>query len=206
MEDTLVINIDGIVCIVKGDYEKLLEEGKKFEKDCGYVKDGHVFIYGGKIKEKSEPGHFYKTGDGKYTFVKSLSPDDNTVDKIKDIKKIKEDICNPDRMKDMGDIDNDVADLHVFAPAIKDGDDHLKKLVKLVLADMQIDLKQLRSKFSKEYDLTNLKASVTKSAPMTMKFFLRWLEVLDLQCVMTIDSKNKNSVDGLEEPITLTIE
>lgn len=187
LKDTsLSIIIDEIVCYVQGNAEEEFEKDN-LEKECAYIHEGHCYIYGGKIPRHPQPGYFYKAGK-KLTFIPALDMETNKVEFIRDTKKIKREMSEKENMKEIKD-DIDITDLRIFAPPIKENDDYLKKTIKLLLQDLQIDLRQYKHKFSKEYDITNLKASVTKEAPMTMKYFLRWLEVLDCYCNMEIISK-----------------
>lgn len=201
-----VIVIEGVTYIVR-DLVEIVKENGKFEKDKCYIRDDLVYIYGGRIKKDSKPGYFYKGEDGQFTFVEPRDPDEHNVDKIVDVMKAKYKICDSNNLKEISDdIAVDCADLHVFAPPLKEMDDPLKKIVKMALIELQIDLKSLRHEFNKEYDLTNLKASITKDAPLTMKYFVRWLEVLDMSLDLTITSKGTKRIKKLANRITLTIE
>lgn len=203
-DNSLSIIIDEILCFVQGEAQEEFEKDK-LEKDSAYIHDGRCYIYGGKLPEKPKSGHFYKVpGKDKLTFIPAID-DTNKVEYIRDTKKIKREMMERDNMKEIKD-EIDISDLHVFAPPVKTTDDYLKKIVKLILIDLQIDLRQYRNKFAKEYDITNLKASVTKDAPMTMKYFLRWMEVLDCEAYIEIQSKPNGALNKLSEPVTLTIE
>lgn len=204
----MVIPLDGVVYAVLGDAETIIEKEQKFIKDKCYVRDGLVYIYGGKMKEDVlAPGYFYKNKEGKYHFVEPKDPDEHSATRIKDAMRAKEDLCDPGKFKEITEeMAGDTADLHVFAPPIKENDDPLKRTVKMVLLDLQVDLKSFRGEFNKEYDLTNLKASVTKEAPMTMKYFVRWLEVLGLTLDMTVTSNGNKKVKRLSKPISMVIE
>lgn len=203
----LVIEIEEVLYMVRGQFEEVKETGK-FQKDKCYIRDGLVYIYGGKLKSDSKPGYFYRNGDtSEYTFVEPRDPEEHSVEHIRDVMKAKEEICDSNNLKEItDDMTADGADLHVFAPPLKESDDPLKRMVKLALLELQIDLKSLRHEFSKEYDLTNLKASVTKTAPLTMKYFVRWLEVLDIRLDLNISSKGTKRIKKLPKTITLTIE
>lgn len=203
-----IIEIDGVIHVVDGSYDDFIAKGNKFRKDNCYIREGLVYIYGGKAKTDAVPGYFYKTDDDKYTFVEPRDPEDQSAVKVKDVSKAKEEMCDPKNIKEItDDIAADTADLHIFAPPMKDTDDPLKRIVKMALIDMQVDLKLYRHEFKKEYDLTNLKASVTKEAPMTMKYFTRWVEILHLRVDLVVDSSEDSKVvRKLTQPITYTIE
>jgi len=209
MLDMKIITIDGTVWPVLGTITETLAKGEKLLKDKAYVADNdRVYIYGGKLKDnKPEKGYFYKV-DGEYQYFEPKNPLDNEAGNMLDIDNIKEAICNADRMKNIEEeLEIDKSDIDTFSPPIKETDDPLKRLVKMVLAELQVNLKHFRSEFSKEYDLTNIKASVTKAAPMTMKYFLRWAELLDLEVEITVRSKGeKRRVRRLKEDVTINIQ
>jgi len=202
-EDTsLQIIIDEIFCYVRGDAYTEFEKGN-LKKDNAYIHDGHCYIYGGKLPEKTEHGYFYKNGK-ELVFVPAINMETNKVKYIRDTKRMKEEMAHKENRKEIVD-EIDTSDVRVFAPPIKDTDDYLKKTVKEILKDLQVDLRIYRHKFNKEYDVTNLKASVTKEAPMTMKYFLRWLEVLGCTADMKIRSKPTAAMK-LKKPIVTFIE
>lgn len=207
--DISTITIDGIVWVVEPEtYDEVLLSGGKFRVDYAYVKGDKVYVYAGKEKDATEhlPGRFYKKKKGEYIFIPTEDPEEISASNVFNTTTIKEKICNKDSLKDIEEDMPDSSDLNIFAPPIKESDDQLKKIVKLALEALQLDLRLYRHEFKKEYDFTNLKASVTKEAPMTMKNFLRWVEVLDLDCIITVDSKCTKRINKLAEPIVMSIQ
>jgi hypothetical protein len=204
MKDNLMhIAIDGVIYIVYGE----ADEAEKLVKDCGYTHEGMVYIYGGKLKKTTKPGYFYKTDKDKLLYAK---PDkcvsDYKVENIVDVRKVKEDACNPASLKEMPDMDEDMRDLNIFDPPIKPDDDILKKVIKMVLHAKQVDMKHYKKNFDKDYDLTNLKATVTKDAPMSMKYFLRWIVMCDLDVEIVVKSAPGSTDRPLKEPIHVKVE
>ena len=208
MLDMKIITIDGTVWPVLGTITETLAKGEKLVKDKAYVADNdRVYIYGGKLKDAPNRGYFYKA-NGDFAYFEPKNELDNEAGNMLDIDNIKEAICNADRMKNIEDeLEIDKSDIDTFAPPIKEDDDPLKRLVKMVLAELQVNLKHFKNEFSKEYDLTNIKASVTKQAAMTMKYFLRWAELLDLEVQITVRSRGeKKRVRRLKDEITINIQ
>ena len=87
----------------------------------------------------------------------------------------------------------------VYIPELDSNDDFLKHLIKLVLHEKKIDIKQFKHKFPKSHGITNIKAALeTKSTPdgkkgsMTIANFEKWLEILDME----IEIKIKDSDDS----------
>ena len=103
-------------------------------------------------------------------------------------------------------MDEDMRDLNIFDPPIKPDDDILKKVIKMVLHKKQVDMKHYKKNFDKDYDLTNLKATVTKDAPMSMKYFLRWIVMCDLDVEIVVKSAPGSTDRPLKEPIRVKVE
>lgn len=202
LDDTsLSIIIDEIICYVRGNAAEEFEKDN-LKKDCAYIHDGHCYIYGGKLPEITEHGYFYKNGKN-LVYIPAIDMETNKVEYIRNTKKIKQEMADKDNMKEIVD-EVDTSDIRIFAPPIKDTDDYLKVSVKKILLELQIDLRQYRHKFNKEYDITNLKASVTKEAPMSMKYYLRWMEVLGCNVEIRVKSKS-SAVFKLKKPVITEI-
>lgn len=188
-EDELYINVDGDFSIVAGDAEEHFKK-KIMKKGLAYTHDGQCYIYGGKLPDDPKSGHVYKSNK-ELVYVPAINPKMSSVDAISSYKKIIETVTDSESIKNNFD-ENNLIDLKIFAPPIFENDDPLKRSIKLALQSMQIDMRMLASKFRKEYDLSNLKSSVTKSNPMTMKYWIRWLEVLELDGEIIVKPKNNN--------------
>ena len=200
------ITIDGEFVLVKGFVEKEAEKGT-LKKDNAYIKGDHCYIYGGKLKEDSvhKPGYFYKKKDG-FIFIEAKDKEHSSTEYIKSLTMLEDEATKKENLKPREET-VDLTDLRVFAPPIEDNDDPLKRLIKAVLADLQVDMREYAHKFEQEYDMTNLKGSITKPNPLSMKYFLRWCEVLELTAFITVDSNNTPSKHKkLSEPKTVFTE
>lgn len=201
--DSYFIVIDGIFVAVGGDAQKHFEDDT-LEKDYAYVHEGQCYIYGGKLKEKIKHGYFYKNS-GKLVFVPANDPEMSSVNNIKNVTMIKREMVDRTNFKDQTE-DIDLTDPKVFAPPIKEEDDPLKKIVKMALQELQIDMREYYGKFDKDYDMSNLKGSLTKPNPLSMKYFLRWCEVLDLHCDIAVRSRSSRAKHALKKEIGISIE
>lgn len=201
MEETRVISIDGVIYAVDS---VPLEDSKKLEKDRVYVHGERCYIYGGKIKEETEPGYFYKIGNGKYTFLEPSEVDCNLVERICNVGELKEALVQPpEKFKEIPDDNaNETGDLNIFAPPIKECDDVLKKMVKSILREAKVDLKKVMGACSHTYDLTNMKAAITKESDLSIKYFLRWMEILEADCTITVGIPGNGKISHVE-PITM---
>jgi hypothetical protein len=204
-ENRKFIIIDGEYVEYYGEVEAAKETKTLFE-NYAYSKDGSCYIYGGKIKDDNilKPGYFYK-GKDKFVYVPALDSESNKIDNIVDITRIKNELVNRQNFKDSIE-EIDISDLRVFAPPIHENDDPLKKIIKQALIELQIDMREYSSKFDKDYDMSNLKGSITKPSPLSMKYFMRWCEILELDFNFTIKSKSKHVRHHLEKPITFSVE
>lgn len=180
--------------------------GCALEKNVGYLKDGLVYIYRGDISRKKKfnsgiftdkKGNviFAMTDEDKGLFdFKNVS--DDTIHSILDqAKKI-----NPKLKKKIMKEINKSSD--IYMPELDENDDFLKHLVKLIVREKKVDLKDHKDKFKRAHDASNLKASLeAKTSPdgkrgtLTVNNLLKWMEVLEMDIEVTFRD-NPNS----EEP------
>lgn len=181
--------------------------GITLEKNTGYLKDGYVYIYRGDISRQKK----FKNGlftDKKGNVYFSLNPEESNkyaFDNIKDdsiqsIIKQAEQVDPNLKRKIMKQI---TQSSDIYLPELDPtNDDCFKHLVKLMLHEKKIDLKQYKHLFTKAHFLTNLKASLeTKSSAdgkrgsLTTTNLFKWLSVLN----MDIEISFKDS-DESEDP------
>ena len=182
-------------------------KGVTLEKNTGYLKDGYVYIYRGDISRQKK----FKNGlftDKKGNVYFSLDPEESNkyaFDNIKDdsiqsIIKQAEQVDPNLKRKIMKQI---TQSSDIYLPELDPtNDDCFKHLVKLMLHEKKIDLKQYKHLFTKAHFLTNLKASLeTKSSAdgkrgsLTTTNLFKWLSVLN----MDIEISFKDS-DESEDP------
>lgn len=174
-------------------------------KNTGYLKDGLVYIYRGDVSRQKK----YKSGlfnDKKGNVIFAMSEDEKdkfSFSNVRDdsihlileqAKKI-----NPKLKKKIMKEINKSSDIYV--PELDENDDFLKHLVKLILHEKKIDLKDHKNKFKKTHDLTNIKASLEtktsadgKRGSLTMNNLLKWLEILEMD-IEVIFKDSENSED-----------
>lgn len=184
-------------------------EGIELEKNVGYFRNGYVYIYRGDIsRQKNHKNGIFTDKKGNVFFV--LDPDESdkySFDKIKDdsIQSIlKQASIDPNvKRKVMRQITNS-SDLYL--PTLDPNDDFLKHLVKLILHEKKIDIKQFKHKFTKSHGITNIKAALeTKTSPdgkkgsLTVNNLLKWMELLDMDIeVIFKDSEESEMPCGKE--------
>ena len=194
-----VLSIEGDenIYIVKPYYE-----GIELEKNIGYLKDGYVYIYRGDIvKQKKYKSGIFSDKKGnvifalpeseKYKFEFNNIKDDSIQSIVKQVEKIDPKL----RRKIMSQLRRSS---DTYIPEFDKNDDFLKHLVKLILHEKKIDLKQYKHKFPKSHGITNIKAALeTKTSPdgkkgsLTVNNLIKWLEILDMDIEVTFkDSEN----------------
>lgn len=172
-------------------------KGVKLEKNTGYLKDGYVYIYRGDIsRQKKFKNGIFTDKKGRVYF--SLDPEESSKyafenindDSIQSIIKQAEQIDPNLKRKIMKQI---TQSSDIYLPELDpNNDDCFKHLVKLMLHEKKIDLKQYKHLFTKAHFLTNLKASLeTKSSPdgkrgsLTTSNLFKWLSVLNMDIEIT---------------------
>lgn len=174
-------------------------------RNTGYLKDGFIYIFRGDISRRKK----FKSGlftDAKGSIIFAMSPDEKELYSAENIRDdsihsilLQANRINPKiQNKLMKEIRNSS---DIYMPELDENDDFLKHLVKLMLRDKKISLKDYKDKFKKSHDITNIKASLdTKTSPdgkrgaLTINNLLKWLEILDMD--ISIEFKdNKHSLD-----------
>ena len=179
------IEIYGIV------YEVLNKKNDGMKKGFAYVKDGYVYIYGGKKKNEIgfKPGHCYKV-DGKLIYISHNDEDKEEYSEerinIFSDSKIIEAINQEEGFKEVDPSVIESSD-EFFAPEIIPSDNILKRVVKKVLKEKRINLKSMRDRFKNDYDISNMKGALIKPGPMSMMYFTKWAEILEMEVIISAE-------------------
>lgn len=78
---------------------------------------------------------------------------------------------------------------NIFAPDIHPDDSKLVRLVKKMLKEKQLCMKELLPKFSDTMEMNNYKRSLKIHQTMSYAKFEKWMEVLDCECKIIIKPK-----------------
>ena len=180
-------------------------KGIVLEKNTGYLRDGYVYIYRGDISRQKK----FKNGiftDKKGNVYFSLDPEESnkySFDNIKDdsiqsIIKQAEKIDPKLKRKIMKQI---TQSSDIYLPELDPNDDFMKHLIKLILHDKKIDIKQFKHKFTKSHGITNLKAALeTKSSAdgkkgsLTLSNMIKWMELLDMDIEVTFKDSEESEL------------
>lgn len=190
---------------------ELFRKDKKLKKGMGYIKDSLVYIYRGKMdknkKSDLDPG-IYLTREGEYIFIepskeiKDKYSLDNVIelniDKIfEEVEKHHSDFINSE---DIEIINNNS---EIYIPTIKEDDDFLKYIVKKIIIDKKINLKNYKDKFANQYALNNMKSGLNKETKMTVPNFKVWCEILGVDWEMIVRDNGKDKNNPLPEEIRI---
>lgn len=170
---------DGKLVEVMPDSESSLEKG------YAYLHGDYVYIYRGKKKDikdvKLKPGSVYLV-DGERVWVE---PSDELKDlyhksriKMYDTELIFEAI-REQALKEPPPALLEVSK-NAFMPPIFPDDDILKKIIKEVLANKRIEIR-CSKEYRNNYDITNIKAGIMKATPLSIKYFSKWIELLQME-------------------------
>ena len=80
-----------------------------------------------------------------------------------------------------------------FTVPLKQGEDPLKRGIKLVLDQKRIDLKDYRHKSPTPHLLNNMKSALKSNQKMTLPYCMNWVEIIDL----SVSFRLYNPVDGI---------
>jgi hypothetical protein len=180
------IEIDGTV------YEVLNRKIHGLKKDFAYIKDDKVYIYGGKNKDKGplEPGKFYKM-KGEMVYIDPPPEIEDNYSTARIVEYNNRAVIDAVNGTDESFKSIDRALLEqsdeFFAPSIISTDDVLKRIIKRCLAEKRLSLKVFRAKFKNDYDITNMKSALLKPSPMSIRYFNKWAEILDMNVTIVAE-------------------
>lgn len=93
----------------------------------------------------------------------------------------------------------------VFIPELKDTDDPMERVIKLVVLNMKLKLNERRGAFTKEYSLDNLRSALNGATKnMSILKFLMWCELLNLDWEFSLINADDNVFHPLQEPVTIS--
>jgi len=189
---------------------ELFYPSKKLKKGFGYIKGNLVYIFHGRIekfKKSSLKAGVYSKGN-EYIFIeptidKSLYSLDNIIelnlDKIfNEVSKDETNFISPE------DIEVININAEVYVPTIKEDDDFLKYIVKRIIIEKKINLKNYKGKFTNQYALNNMKSGLNKETKMTVTNFKIWCEILDVKWEIMISDNGTDKLNPLSDDIIVS--
>jgi len=200
------------VVIIDDEYYSvdIYHTGKILEKNVAYMIGDFVYIYYGEVKgslDGAKPGIYIKNGRMRFIDPKKKDSAKYSIDNVTtldtgEIFRIIEE--NKDKFIQPEDIEIINNNAETYIPTIKEDDDFLKFLVKRIIIDKKINLRNYRDKFPNEYALNNMKSGLNRSTKMTVTNFKAWCEILGIKWSITIEDNGDDTINPLPEPITIT--
>lgn len=198
--------------LIVGDEYHLIDiiiPGNKLKKGVGYIIDGMVYVYRGKLKDPDErtPGLYNK--DGEYIRIEPKGKDielydiDNVTELnlesiFNKVENEKESFIQPEDVE----IINNNAEL--YTPTIKEDDDFLKYLVKKIIIDKRINLRNYKDKFATDYSMNNMKSGLNRKTKMTVTNFKSWCEALGVNWRIIISDSGEDTNNPLPNDIEIS--
>lgn len=171
----------------------------EFKKEFGYLHEGYVYIYKGKVKkhEVLEPGCVYIDENKQPVWVAhsedmlELYSEERCIPLSND--HIYEELLDKSKFKEVDPVLLESADDY-FAPKICEGDDILKIIIKKVLEEKKVSIKATKNEIN-SYDITNMKSALVKPNKMSFRYFIKWCETLGIKCNITVSFEDAEGYD-----------
>ena len=179
-----------------------------------YLKGEYYYLYRGKLDDYStfeqftlEPG-IYQTSSGEYIRIDPESEEEKRKYYYSDK------ILNMDANELLDAINNKSIIIrltpdkaHSTIPDITSGDDMLKRAIKLVLKDKDIDIDSYKPRFINKNELFNLKQVLRSNKPITIFLFDRYIHAGGLKYTIIIEESGKELVGRpLSGPIIVSMD
>ena len=89
----------------------------------------------------------------------------------------------------------------IYTPHIEPDDDILKKIIKTVIIQKQINPNNYKNKLDTKWSLTNLKSSLVKKQNLSMKNFVKWLDLLGCDIKFIVEDDGTDRIRPLKTPV-----
>lgn len=183
-----IIELDGVIYTVA----PLPYDVKRMEEDVAYV-DGNGFIYPylgkhlpGIMKDREKKYGYYIDGNGnRHLAVPELDEDKErySVERIVDLNmsNMINQINSMVEKEEISDIEEiDLTSDSSSSLSIAHDDDFLTKAIKKVILSKGVNIKRLKNELPNRHTFDNTFSSLKGPSMMSLKYFFRWVEMLDL--------------------------
>ena len=189
---------------------ELYVKGTTMEEGRSYLKDNYVYVYRGEpqqpLTDDSPTGVYDVNGKIKFHLNKKDKKKyfiDNIVElnpkrMFDEISKRGEEFIDP---KDVEIINNNT---EYFNPKINPNDDIWKYIIKKIIQEKKINLKNYRHLFDSQYTLNNMKGALEKGTKMTVNYFRAWCEILGVDWEVTVYDNGTDKHSPLPNTFTVT--
>jgi hypothetical protein len=185
------------------------DDEKKLKKGVGYLYNGNVLVYHGKLEKFSSQLHcgIYMDGNREHVIVEPSTKQERDMYSSKNIVDFNIDSIyseihnNKEEFLNDRDIEIINANAEVFTAVIKQNDDFLKKSIKEALNRKKINLKIYRDRFKNEHSLNNMKSALNKKSKMSVGYFLDWCEILGLDWTIIVRDSGEDPISNIGDAI-----
>ena len=182
-----------------------LDDATKYTKNRGYVdrETGKIYVYDPMVEgipyfTVSDDGTINKFEWSKRQFEHIFDVSKTYEDSLETIVKTTpkdRDLYNEEALADMN------AATSVFVPELEEGEDPLKRIIKMAIIEKGVDINRLKCRFPQKYGLTNLKSALVGKTKMSIKVFLIWCHILELDFEFTLIDNGNDYINPLRKPI-----
>ena len=194
---------DEVVAEEDVEEEPKLENSETYTDQKGYIdQDGFIWIYSASGKPFAANAYPYFWFDEKISNFKFSDPPEDIKNKfsVANLSKMAiEAIIQNTEDNEVLFNEEEIADVNagadVFVPCIKESDDFLKKIIKKVILDKNIDINRLKVKVDQKYQLPNMKAALKNDTKMSTNYYQTWTNLLDVdfQIIITDNGEDKQN-------------
>ena len=191
---------------------KVLKDCEKLDDSEAYLYNGYVYPYLGVTDNRDDEVGIYKRNpEAKYKIREPKTEEEKetySIEKIVELDPIailKDIEINADNYvsKEYIEAVNNATD--IYDPPIEPGDDILKKIIKHLLHEKQININNYKNRLDNKWTLTNLKAALTKKQNLSMKYFVKLLDLLGADVIFTVIDNGTDKIKPLKKDITLQL-
>lgn len=205
--------LDGYLSDFNMSYDEIGDKKRNLsslKNNKGYVDDdGYIWIYWDKAPEKSTSiPYFIIEVDAdlnpKFKFSDWHTPETRkafNIDNVGDcsLAYIKEHSTEDDVNHNDDAVLDVYSSTNKYCPQINDSDDFLKKLIKTVIIEKEVNLNKYKNIYgTKKYTLTNMKQALAGTTKMSPTVFLMWAEILGIDFEMNIVDNGSDQGDNFK--------
>lgn len=181
-----------------------IKTGVVFQNKKAYEKDGKIWVFSKTAPSDSKyPYFWYEHGDLCFGKIRDQVKDVFVLDKCVDISLVNtvfrtpedKQLYNEDVLSDMNATSN------VFTPIINPNDDFLKKLVKMAILEKKVPIAKYKAKLNRAYELSNLMTALRGDTKMSVKNFLIWMDLLQIDVEVCIRDNGTDYQNPLNKMI-----
>lgn len=190
-----------------------IDESSVFINNHGYIHDNMIWIYSAEGKVLKDPKgypYFWVNDVGEFEFTEPRE-EVREIFNIKNIEKFNYDDISSNIKGNEELYDESIIDINSstgkFCPTIRDKDDFLKKLIKLIIIEKGIDINRLKSAFKGNkttYQLPNMRSALSGVTKTSTRYFNLWSELLGFDFVIIAYDNKRDSIDPMKNPIIYT--